>query len=418
MIANCGMGPRRSGTIVVKLLLCLVTFIGILALNLDGGAMMDERGRAQSAADAAALAAAGDLYTNYWTYRGADPSGTARAKAIESALRHGYQTEDVTISIPPESGTYAGQTGHIEVVIRRKLTATFGRMLTNKSSSVVGRSVARGLPLPIGIHALRPSGADAFLNTSAAFVMVNKPIIVNSNDPSALRLTGLASVVVGRVDVTGGIESYSLVSITAGRIRTGVRPTLDPLAFLPVPETSGPVRSNSPLTIQSLIPVVLQPGVYRGGIRVTGASIVVMTPGMYVMEGGGFRVDGLATVTGLFTTVYNTTSTQYASGPFSVEGLGKVVLTAPLTGTYQGLNLFQNRGMTEPVSITGAGMTAITGVIYAASAPANVNGSAAIGLDILGGAYVVDSIRMGGIGAITVNLGLNPPRVPDVRTVE
>jgi hypothetical protein len=202
-----------------------------------------------------------------------------------------------------------------------------------------------------------------------------------------------------------------------GKVRTGVRPTLDPLAQLPVP-TSSTVRSPTPTTVNTIIPTILQPGVYKGGIRVTGASVVVMNPGVYIMEGGGFRVDGLATVTGLGVMVYNSTSPTYAPGPIRVEGVGKAVLTAPLSGTYQGINFFQHRAMTEPVAVTGLGLTTITGVVYAASAPVNLTGTAAVGLDILGGAYVADSMTVTGVGAVTVDLGLNRPRVPDVRVVE
>ena len=35
--------------------------------------------------------------------------------------------------------------------------------------------------------------------------------------------------------------------------------------------------------------------------------------------------------------VYNTTSGTYANGPLSVTSVGKVVLGAPLSGTYQGV---------------------------------------------------------------------------------
>jgi hypothetical protein len=409
---------RRPGTVAIKVVLCLTVFVGVLALNLDGGRMTDERRRAQAAADAAALAAGKALYEDWWSNRGRDPAGTAAAAATRVALANGYAAGDVTVTIPPATGAYAGREGHAEVRIATTIDASFGRLFTGGGYAVAGRSVARGEPLAIGIHALRRSGADAFLNTSAAFVILNKPIVVNSSDPSAMRVTGLASVIAGRVDVTGGILNTSLV-LMPGRTRTGVRPTLDPLAFLPVPDAAAmPVRSTAPLTIQSVLPTVLQPGVYRGGIRVTGASVVVMTPGTYVTEGGGFRVDSLATVTGLGVTVYNTTSASYPPGPIAVAGAGKVVLTAPLTGPYQGINFFQHRDLATPVSVTGIGLTTITGVVYAAAAPATVNGSAAVGLDILGGAYVVDSLTVGGAGAVTVNLGLNPPRVPDVRVVE
>lgn len=412
---------RRRGAVAVKVLLLLSVFVGILALNLDGGRMADERRRAQAAADAAALAAAGNLYENTWTNHGTDPVGTAKATAVQCALANGYAAADVTVNIPPTTGSYAGRVGHAEVTITTTLGATFGRFFTDHGLPVAGRSVARGEPLPIGIHALRSTGPDAFLNTSAAFAVLNKSIVVNSNHPSAMRMGGLATVMAGRVEVTGGIVNPTLISVTVGpRVpRTGVRPSLDPLAFLPIPDTGTmTVRSAVPLTINSVLPTVLQPGVYRGGIRVTGASVVVMSPGTYVTEGGGFRVDGLATVTGLGVTIYNTTSPSFAAGPISVTGVGKVVLTAPLAGTYQGINFFQNRGLSQPVTVSGIGLTTLTGVVYAASAPATVNGSAALGLDILGGAYVVESFAVGGVGAVTVNLGLNPPRVPDVRVVE
>jgi hypothetical protein len=123
-------------------------------------------------------------------------------------------------------------------------------------------------------------------------------------------------------------------------------------------------------------------------------------------------------VTGLEVMVYNTTSPVYAPGPISVSSLGKVVLTAPLSGTYQGISFFQDRSLATPVSMSGVGLAAITGVVYAPRAPANLSGLATVGLDVLGGAYVVDSLTVQGAGAINIDLKLNPPRVPDVRIVE
>jgi hypothetical protein len=412
--------PRRSrprrGIALAKVLLCLTVVFGVLALNLDGGRLMDERRHAQAAADAAALAGAAELYARWWTNHGRDPAGTARAAAEEVAAANGYPPGSVAVSIPPASGTYAGKAGHVEVRVRTTLEASFGRAFTGGGLDVGGRAVARGEPLDIGIILLRPSGPAAFDNSALLFGLVNKPLIVNSSDPQALRSTGPVLLALSRVDVTGGTQISSLLSLT-GRVRTGVRPTLDPLAKLPVP-TSATVRSPAPLTVNSLLPTVLEPGVYRGGVRVTGLSIVLMTPGVYLMEGGGFQVDGLATVVGLGVTVYNGTSPTYPAGPIRVEALGKVVLTAPLSGTYQGINFFQHRGLTQPVSVSGLGLTTITGVVYAARASVALTGTVAVGLDITGGAYVADSMTVAGVGAVTVDLGLNRPRIPDVRLVE
>jgi hypothetical protein len=143
-----------------------------------------------------------------------------------------------------------------------------------------------------------------------------------------------------------------------------------------------------------------------------------MTPGVYVMSGGGFKVDGVAVITGLETMVYNTTNPTYPAGPISVTSLGVVAMTAPLSGTYQGLNFFQDRSLTQPINFTGSGATSITGVVYGAQAPVTLTGALAANADILGGAYVANSMTVTAAGAVTVNLGLNPPRVPDVRLVE
>ena len=417
MYINDHIRPRR-GAILIQVMVCLAVLIGIVALNLDGGRMMDERRRAQAVADSAALAAGADLYKNYWNCQGMDTPGTARAAALQIAAANGYPASDVTVNIPPLSGSFAGQSSHAEVIIDTTLDASFSQIFSASGLEVSARSVGRGQPLPIGVTLLSSSGANAFQNSALAFVMLNKPIIVNSNDPAAFHQAGLGTLIAGRVDVVGG-SSITGGLLNVSRVYTNQQPTPDPLAFLPVPDaTETPVRSLNPLSINTLLPVILQPGVYQGGIHVTGASVVVMTPGVYIMQGGGFQVDGAATVTALETMVYNTTSTTYASGPISITGLGKIVMTAPLSGTYQGINFFQNRSMTDTFTVSGLGLTTITGVVYAANGPVNLNGSAAVGLDILGGAYVASSMTVSGVGAVTINLGLNPPRVPEVRVVE
>src|SRR5262249_25294533 len=173
----------------------------------------------------------------------------------------------------------------------------------------------------------------------------------------------------------------------------GVRPTPDPLAFLPVPSTAGlPVQKAGPLTVNSLLPTVLQPGVYQGGIHITGLSIVVMQPGVYIMQGGGFQVDGAATVTGTGVMIYNTTSTTYATGAITVTSTGKVALSAPLSGTYQGINFFQDRTLNTPITMSGVGLAVITGVVYAPQAPVSLTGRAVVGVDILGGPHAVNDM--------------------------
>src|SRR5947209_3815672 len=87
-----GRAPRR-GMIAVAVALCMVVLFGVVAIALDGGGLLAERRHAQATADAAALAAACDLYDNYWANNGADPSGTARASALKTAASNGYAND-------------------------------------------------------------------------------------------------------------------------------------------------------------------------------------------------------------------------------------------------------------------------------------------------------------------------------------
>ncbi len=418
MLTNPSSKRPRDGFVAMKVAICLTVIVAIVALNLDGGRLLDQRRQAQAAADAAALAAAANLYEAYTTDGGTDTSGAAHAAALASASANGYAAASVTVNIPPVSGSFTGQAGYVEVIINATLQATFGQSFTGNSLGVTARGVARGQPLSIGIVALQASGPGAFVNNAAAFVLTGKPLIVNSTDPAAFEQTSSGVFVAGQVDVSGGTLVTGAPIVLAG-VYTGVAPTLDPLSTLPVPNAAtATVRSTTPLTINSVLPTILQPGVYQGGIHVKNASIVVMSPGVYILQGGGFKVDSLATVTASQVMIYNTTSSTYASGPISVGGTGNVLITAPTSGTYRGVSFFQDRTLAQPISFTGLGVTSITGVIYATQAAVTLTDTLGTALDILGGGFVVNSMTTSGIGTVTINLGLNPPRVPDVRVVE
>ena len=236
----------RSGKILAWMVLSLAVIIGIVAIALDGGRMLDERRRVQAVADAAALAAGANLYTNYWTNHGLDPQATAQAAAVSSAAANGLPASAVTVHIPPQSGNYAGQAGYVEVIVQSNLTATFGKIFTSNDLPVPGRSVARGQPMKIGLILLRSTGGDAFLNKSVAFTLINSPLIVNSSDPAAFDQASFGVFLASRVDITGGWVNPGGAVILAP-IRTGLTPVPDPLAFLPVPSAAGvAVRSAAP----------------------------------------------------------------------------------------------------------------------------------------------------------------------------
>src|SRR5438128_1249831 len=146
---------RRRGTVAVFIALSLTVLVGILAITLDGGLMLTESRHAQVVADAAALAAASDLFENSGINGGTDPSGTAAASALATAKANGYSndgtTSVVTVNIPPQSGDYVGKAGFAEVIVQFNLQRGFSAIWGKGTLPVTARSVASGVPGSVGI---------------------------------------------------------------------------------------------------------------------------------------------------------------------------------------------------------------------------------------------------------------------------
>src|SRR5437870_51260 len=116
--------PKRRAAITVFIALCLTVICGFVALAIDGGVLLDDRQRMQSAADMAALAAAENLFLNWQANQGVDIGGTAAAKAKELAAQNGYPDvpggSSQVYAGPPQSGPFQGQPGYAEVIITYK----------------------------------------------------------------------------------------------------------------------------------------------------------------------------------------------------------------------------------------------------------------------------------------------------------
>jgi hypothetical protein len=172
----------------------------------------------------------------------------------------------------------------------------------------------------------------------------------------------------------------------------------DPLAVFPVPNAANyTTQSLKQAKYTGNLTYTLQPGVYIGGIAISGTANVILTPGMYYMSGGGFSVGGTASVTGSGVTIYSGGTMAgkkvTAAGDVDITTNGKVILTAPTTGSYSGMTIFVDRTSNatvnlQPSNATQCATTAavgqpqgcmggISGTIYAPSQDAIVNVKAA-----------------------------------------
>ena len=352
----------------------------MMALTLDGGSLMAERRRAQAVADAAATAAACDLTYQYGFNLGLDPQGTAAAGALAAAAADGYAndgtTSNVAIHIPPQSGPFAGLAGYAEAVVSYNQPRSFAAIFGSGAISVSARAVARGQwqPTAVAFLATEPVLPAALTVALAGrLAVVNGAADINSSSflSFALALNGQVSAPTFNLAGSG----LSLLGGMSGAINYGVDPTPDPLAYLSPPDPSTlPNRGFSLLTL-ALGPTTLQPGVYKGGIRIAGLARVTMQPGIYYMQGGGFTVADTASLTGIGVTIVN--APVLPTDAITIAGTGSVTLTPPTSGLYSGITIMQPPALIPlPLSLNptttigangllGSGTFSVSGTVYA-----------------------------------------------------
>lgn len=241
---------------------------------------------------------------------------------------------------------------------------------------------------------------DGIKVNGSSSLEVSGGIWVNSSCDDAIAGVGSSEIHAGAsIDVVGGVH---MQNAPQPRPKTGADPMADPLAAL-LPPCFGTIAGSSCQAIDpapvvrggsALLPVTtkvsggtLSPGVYYGGLDLSGGTIT-MNPGVYIMAGGGFSVSkNGTTIRGTGVTIYNTQDDvslgrliragQY--GGFRVTTNATIDLAAPSSSTaanpYVGVVLFQDRANTDDVSFQGGQLDGvIDGVIYAINADMRLQG--------------------------------------------
>ena len=309
---------KRRGSVTVMVSVCLIGLLSFVALSIDGGLFMDRKQKVQAAADAAALAAVEDLFLNWIYNKGLDPNGTAAAAAVASASANGFSSPPPVVNIPPLSGPFTGLPGYAEVIITYDQQRYFSRVFGTDNVTISARAVAQGVWVApkIGILVLNPTAPGSLTDTGGGSVSVTgAPLIVDSNSPTAITTTGGSTITATEIDVVG-VPGISGGGVNAGQLNSGVQPTPDPLKYLPEPDPSTMTQQTKVHLTNGT--QTIDPGVYKGGISVTGGGQIptlIMNPGIYYMDGGGFSLSGQANLTATGVMIYNAPQKTPTSSP-------------------------------------------------------------------------------------------------------
>ncbi len=368
----------EKGQALYLIAIALVGLIGVAALSIDGGRIYSDRRHAQNAADTSSYAGAltiaqlGAISASPMTIS----TGPAVSNAIARATSNGYTTDADTTVTATVSGphTDAGVYYLVTVTIVDRIDTTFAHLvftgpLRSTVTSTVRVRPPQNITFGFSVYGASPNSCETIFFSGSSNTTINGGGVYSNSDQDsgggggcdsgANSGSGDVNVTTGGISSVGGWDSGGSGSITPAPTTGATQKDLPPY---PVPDCTGLVNRGDAVYNGGV--VLLEPGIY-GEIRFTGNPVVTMNPGMYCITGsGGFTGTG-GTITGLNVMIY------LEDGPFNLGGNTLVNLTAPTnlvdaSGTqWAGMLIYMNYFNDEQVVITGTGLTAYTGTVFA-----------------------------------------------------
>lgn len=357
---------ERASTIVF-FALSLPISIGFLALGSEMAFLFYKQRELQKIVDIAAYNGAVELSDS-------DNQASAEQTAQKDAIFHGFDasTGVLTVSAPPTSGAFQNNNS-VEVAITANYPPTFSGIFRADPYTIAVRAVGSfqndGAACILALH---PDASRALtVSGSADIDLIGCSVMSNSIADDSFYQGGNGDISAPCVRAVGGIEESGGVTLTECNEPWPYSPAADdPFENVPAPPVNGPCL-NVPTggggggkgkggggggggTID--VPT----GRYCNGFNLSGDYHLL--PGVHIVDGGIFRINAGANVTGDDVTIYLTDDADLAW-----NGNAYIELNAPTVGTYQGLLLFADRDPndTNELLFNGTADSALVGALYA-----------------------------------------------------
>ena len=382
-----------SGLVAVIVAVFSVVMFALAALVVDLGVAREIKRDAQTSADAAALAGAGELYTDAGTLQADEAIGAVKDSAAENfgttpddwsscstTLDPGWSqsagvvssgTTCIAFYTPPDA--LDAEPEKIQVVLpTAPADVLFGGLIGYEGREIgalAQASVISSAIPPCAFCILGPEThgvQDGELEATGGDIRSNGSMTVGPNG----HVTSDREIF-----VEGSVTSPANFSPTAQSMTGNVA---DPLATMELPT----IPSGYPVKTQPCggNPSTNGPGIY---FTVTGyASTCTLLPGLYVIAGpvdASVTVNATAGVTLYFvcrsgSTITPCSASTHPSNRGELSVSGAMTITAPTSGPTKGLALVYDRANTSPLVPRDQALT-VTGTIYGPSVTMSASGS-------------------------------------------
>jgi hypothetical protein len=363
----------RSGNVLFIATASLPVVIGAGGLATDTIQWTLWQKEMQRQADSAALAGA------YAKAQSADVTANATA----DINRYSFVTLSAapTIENAPTVGSYAGNTNAVRVVLQTSQKLPFSSLFLSTAPTLKAEAtaavVSNGNYCVLSFENTATAGITMQGN---ATVNMGCGMATNSTAATAVVAGGSASIYATPVSAVGGVPASSNYATGTVLLPHSISQQ-DPYATLPMPDVPPGCSSNN---IQSqpnsTVNVPNPTGVAcYSGMNLKGT--VNFAPGTYIIDGGSLNFGSQAVVTGTGVTFIltsdNATSNPSSIATLSTNGSANIQLTAPSSGTYQGVLIYQDRRALDSGTntINGNASSKLQGAIYMPSQAVSFSGT-------------------------------------------
>jgi putative Flp pilus-assembly TadE/G-like protein len=346
---------KEAGQALIFTAAALVVLMGFAGLAIDMGVMRHDKRLQQTAADAAAIAGASN-----WAFGGVTSGAQDAASRVGYTDNGGGEVSNcvgaavgticVQVNNPPcgvacggpVTGPHNGQDGYVEVLVADVHPTYFMKILGINSETITARAVATNLGGGAGNGCLYtlgpPSSGNEGISGSGTLNASTCGIVDNGEYDGSV-----PSVTADTFAVSGSSKGKSATCTTPGPCPTYDTPaTSDPLGYLTPP----PVQAPTFGMVTTAGTQTLQPGTYSS-ITIGNNSTVTLNPGIYYIDGsGGVSSNGTATVQGTGVMLYFTNGASIDTVG-SGNQVSNIQLSAPTTGSYAGILMYQDRADTN-----------------------------------------------------------------------
>jgi Flp pilus assembly protein TadG len=391
------IGADSRGNTALMFACGLPVMLATCGLAIDLGTMTMKRATLQSAADEAAMAGAKQLAL-------ASATDTTISAAVTGFLQNQLTGDDAGAT---NIATIDHTAGTVKVQVSEDWTPFFAHFLSANVTPIVTNATAmlQG-ESRLCILGLNPTETQAFRMMNSAHVQASGcGIFSNSTDARGMVLQNSSSITAAVICSAGGIGgNRSQTNVTP---QTDCNPLADPLAARAAPSFAGCTQTNLVINAGT---TSLTPGVYCGGLKISGSATVTFNPGTYVIKDGQFTITSNAIATGTNVGFYLTG----AAAQINFVGNATVNFSGAEAGAMAGLLFFADRTQPDGSShvINATNVQNLTGTIYLPTGDLRVDPNAAVANTSAYTAIIVNRMRVQQGSNLVMNTNYGATNVP------